>query len=39
VGRYTFTERHNPPGRTPGITFFEGAKVATVLRKDGIRLR
>jgi hypothetical protein len=34
-GAYTFTERHNPPGRITGITFFEGAKVATVLRRDG----
>ncbi len=39
MGRYTFTERHNPPGRTIGIAFFEGAKVAAVLRKDGMRLR
>jgi len=34
-GAYTFTERHNPPGRITSITFFEGGKAVTVLKKDG----
>jgi|GEM_PF-1736385 len=34
-GAYTFTERHNPPGKITSVTFFEGGRVTTVFRKGG----